>query len=131
MVEPFINLKGMASEAIDFYEGVFGGTDKKIMRFSDMPGNTASDNMHGWVAHGIITLCGTVFHFSDTRLDVTAGTIVSLMLHFDTIEELMQAYQKLSSGGETLMEPQPQFYAKMYTWVKDKFDVEWQLICEK
>lgn len=30
MIEPYLNLKGQASEAIDFYEGVFGGIRDKF-----------------------------------------------------------------------------------------------------
>ncbi|MDR1616359.1 MAG: hypothetical protein LBR98_05045 [Syntrophomonadaceae bacterium] len=40
MIEPYIMFNGQASEAIDFYEKVFHGTNKRIMRWGDAPGNT-------------------------------------------------------------------------------------------
>ena len=40
MVKPFITFKGDANEAINFYEKVFNGTDKKVMHYGDMPSNS-------------------------------------------------------------------------------------------
>jgi len=119
--------------AIDFYEVVFGGTNKKVMRLSEMPINPdfpISDNMKDWVAYAEIILRGTVFHFSDAQPDTITNGIISLMTRFDTIEALMETYDKLLDGGAALMEPAPQSYAKMFTWVRDKFGIDWQLICE-
>jgi len=133
MIEPYLNLKGRSNEAIDFYEAVFDGTDKKIMRLSEMSANPdfpIPENMKDWVAYAEITLRGTVFHFSDTQPDTVTNGIISLMTRFDTIESLMETYGKLLDGGAALMEPAPQSYAKMFTWVRDKFGIDWQLICE-
>jgi len=133
MIEPYLNLTGRSNEAIDFYEAVFCGADKKIMRLSEMPTNPhfpIPDNMKDWVAHATITLRGTTFHFSDTQPNTVTDGIISLMTRFDTIESLMETYGKLLNGGVVLMEPSPQSYAKMFAWVRDKFGIDWQLICE-
>ena len=133
MVEPFLNLKGKSSEAIIFYENIFGGVDKKVMAFSDMPtdpNHPIPEHMKTWIAHAEMSIRGTVFHFSDTQPDALANGMISLMLRFDTVDELMEMYHKLIDGGVALMEPEPQFYAKLFGWVRDKFDIDWQLICE-
>ena len=133
MVEPYINFQGRANEAMDFYESVFNGTNKKVMAFSDMPADLNSpvpDHMKNWVGHGEMTIRGTVFNFSDTQPDTVIGGMVSLMIRFDTFEEVADTYNKLTDGGEALMELMPQFYAKAFAWVRDKFGVDWQLICE-
>ena len=37
MLQPFITFQGNAAEAADFYEDVFWGTGKEIMRWGEMP----------------------------------------------------------------------------------------------
>lgn len=133
MVEPYINLKGQASDAVEFYERVFGGENKRVMRFSDMPANPdfpVPDHMKDWIGHAEMTIRGTVFNFSDTQPDTVTNGIISLMVRFDTVEEITETYNKLLEGGQALMELTPQFYAKSFGWVRDKFGVDWQLICE-
>jgi PhnB protein len=83
-----------------------------------------------------MTICGTDVNFSDTDSDFHAPEIfapscfISLALHFDSEEKLHIAYESLSDGGQVLMELAPQFFAKMYAWVQDKFGVSWQLILD-
>lgn len=133
MVEPYINFNGQANEAIDFYENVFSGTNKKVMLFSDMPAdpnNPLPDNIKNWVGHAEMTIRGTVFNFSDTQPFANPGDMISLMVRFSAVEEITEIYNKLLDSGVALMELEPQFYAKAFAWVKDKFGVGWQLICE-
>lgn len=132
MVEPYLYLKGKCCEAIDFYETVFGGKDKQVMRFKDMPSNPefpVAEEMKELVVHGEITLADTRFSFSDTNEDVVPGNLISLTIRLSTPDEVTKVYNKLKDGGEILMELAPQFFSRMYGWVKDKYGVSWQLIC--
>ncbi|KLU58743.1 hypothetical protein CEB3_c47600 [Peptococcaceae bacterium CEB3] len=134
MIEPYIMFNGQASEAIDFYEKVFHGTNKRVMRWSDAPPapHYPVDVMKKeWVLHGEIELCGTNFSISDCDQVFQSTHFMSLMVRLDTPEEVRRIYGELQAdGGKVLMEIEPTFYAKMYAWVQDKFDVSWQLICE-
>ena len=131
---PFITFQGQAASAIDFYEQVFGGTNKEIMRWCDAPGaSDVSEKMKDKVLYGKMTICGTDMMFSDTDPDFhapqafTASCFISLAISFDSENALRDAYEKLSDGGVVLMEIGPQFFAEMYAWVQDKFGVTWQL----
>lgn len=134
MVEPYLNLSGKSGEAIDFYEKVFQGQGKQIMRFKDAPPNPdfpIPENMKEWVLHAEMMICGTKFNFSDTQEDVVPGNMISLAVRLATADEVTAVFNQLKEGGEILMKLAPQFYSPMYGWVKDKYGVGWQLICEQ
>lgn len=133
MIEPYLNFNGQAAEAVDFYEAVFGGTDKKIFRFEEMRDNPAAPSLNGeegWIDHAELTVNGTKINFCDMRMPAAPSDMVSLMLHCETPEELAEIYKRLMAEGTAIMEMGPQFFARMYAWVRDKFGVGWQLICE-
>jgi PhnB protein len=137
MLQPFITFQGQAGEAIDFYEEVFSGTGKEIMRYSDIPADPAmppiAENMKDKVMYAKMTVCGTDMMFSDTDPEFHApetfarSCMISLAMNFESEDALRAAYEKLKDGGFVLMEIGPQFFAKMYAWVADKFGVTWQL----
>ncbi len=134
MIEPYIMFNGQASGAIDFYERVFCGTNKRVMRWGDAPASSeypADAMKKDWILHGEINLCGTNFSIADCDQDFPPSHFVSLMARLSTPEEVQRVYNELQAdGGQVLMEIAPQFYAKMYAWVQDKFGVSWQLICD-
>ncbi|MDR1238316.1 MAG: VOC family protein [Propionibacteriaceae bacterium] len=139
MIQPFITFEGQAAAAMDFYERVFDGTNKQIMRWSDLPPNPEApppEKMSDQVLYGRMTICGTDVNFSDTDPDFHAPEVfaqscfISLALHFESEKELRATYAALSEGGTVLMEIAPQFFAEWYAWVQDKFGVTWQLICD-
>lgn len=37
----------------------------------------------------------------------------------------------MESGGTALMELEPQAFVKMFAWLREKFGVDWQFICDK
>jgi len=133
MVEPYLNLSGKSSEAIDFYERVFHGQAKQVMYFKDAPQNPdfpVPNEIKDYVLHAEMIICGTKFNFSDTQEDVVPGNMISLAVRLATADKVTSVFDQLKEGGEVLMELAPQFYSPMYGWVKDKYGVGWQLICE-
>lgn len=135
MIEPYFSFNGQAREAMEFYEKVFGGTNISIFKFSDMVQNHENpipEHMKGWVGHGEMTICGTIVNFGDfLEPTVSPGDSLTLMIRFNTADEVTEIFNKLvSDGGTALMELSPQFYAKLFGWVKDKYEIGWQLICE-
>jgi PhnB protein len=135
MIEPYIMFNGQASAAIDFYEKVFPGANKRVMRRGDAPGNAGDCPVDAMkkdrVLHGEIELCGTNFSVSDCDQVFRTTHFMSLMVRLDTPEEVRRIYDELrADGGQVMMEIEPTFYAKMYAWVQDKFGVSRQLICD-
>lgn len=134
MITPFINFSGRCNEAITFYERVFNGQDKRIMRYKDAPPNPdfpIPDSMKEYVLHAEMTICGTKVSFSDTQQGIIPGNMISLAINFPTVDEVQDTFHKLKEEGEILMELSPQFFSPMYGWVKDKFGISWQIICQE
>lgn len=124
-VATFLMFDGRAEEAINFYTSLFA--DSSIARVehsgADGPG------MSGAVAQAAFTLKGTVFMAIDSPVKHHFGFTpsMSLFVHCDSIEELDNAYHKLTEGGEVLMPPGEYPFSKRYCWVNDRFGVSWQL----
>lgn len=134
MVTPFLNFSGRCGEAIDFYEKVFNGQNKKVMRFKDAPPNPdfpITAETENLVLHAEMEICGTKVNFSDTEEGTVSGNMISLAVDFPSEDEVQHVYNMLSEGGEVLMELSPQFFSPLYAWVKDKFGIGWQIICRK
>lgn len=134
MVTPYLYFAGQAAEAVDFYEKVFNGQGKRILRFGDAPPNPhfpVSEQQKNLVMHAEMTISGTKMSFSDTQTETGKGGMISLAADFNTEQEVREAFEQLKDGGKVLMELAPQFFSPMYGWVLDKFGISWQLICLK
>lgn len=134
MIEPYISMKGNAGEAIDFYEKVFNGRDKLVMRYKDAPPNPqfpVPEHMKDLVLHSDLNIAGTKIHLSDGQRDLIPGNMISFAVNFSSPDEVEAVYNKLKEGGEVLMELGPQFFSPMYAFVRDKYGIGWQLIYMK
>lgn len=56
---------------------------------------------------------------------------ISFFIGCETEEEIDTLYEKLSDGGNVLMEFAKYPFAEKYAWVNDKFGVSWQMILAK
>lgn|GEM_PF-276732 len=134
MVEPFLNLNGKCNEAIDFYEKVFDGQKKTIMRYKEAPPNPyypIPDELKDLILYAEMNIKGTNVHFSDTQQNVVPGNMISMAITLASVEEVTSTFNQLKVEGEILMELEPNFFSPMYGWVKDKYGVGWQLICQR
>jgi PhnB protein len=132
MVEPYLSFGGNCAEAIDFYEKVFSGTDKQVMRYKDappIPGNVMPAEILERVMHAEMTIAGTHFSFSDNPEAIVPGNNMSLMVRCTDPEDVQRYFAGLKDGGVIKMDLGPQFFARQYAWVVDRFGVHWQLIC--
>lgn len=131
MVTPYLNFAGQAGEAIEFYEKVFHGQYKHVMRYGDAPPDPEfpiREEDKELVLHAEMTISGTKINFSDTQDTVSEGSMISLAVDFLTEDEVREAFDQLKEGGEVLMELAPQFFSPLYGWVIDKYGVSWQVI---
>lgn len=133
MIEPYIYLNGNCEEAIDFYEKVFEGTEKKIMYYKDMPQNPdypVPEVLKDKVLHAEMTIYGTRVSFSDIEEKVNPSLMISLAVRFSNPDYVVGTFNQLKEGGEVFMALGKQFFSPMYGWVKDKYGISWQLISD-
>lgn len=133
MVTPYLNFNNNASEAISFYEEIFGGTNKKVMLYKDAPPNpefNLPDEMIDLIMHAEMDIENTKFHFSDTFQNTTVGDMISFAVTVASAERVIELTNRLKVGGTVIVEAEPAFFSPMYGWVKDKYGIGWQLMSQ-
>jgi PhnB protein len=128
ILNPYLNFDGNAREAIEFYQGVFGG-ELNIMTFGDM-GATEHEgqglDVNG-VMHGQLTTPeGFTLMASDNPPGVTGQTPNGhLSLSGDESDLLHGYWDKLVDGGTVDVPLEKAPWGDEFGQVKDKFGVNW------
>ncbi|MGH2734159.1 MAG: VOC family protein [Actinomycetota bacterium] len=124
-LNPYISFDGNARQAMEFYEGVFGGT-LTLNTFGeygakDSPG--ADNIMHGMLeTDGGFTLMG-----ADTPPgeEFNPGNNISVSLSGDDAGELRGYWEKLSDGGTVTVPLEKQMWGDEFGTCVDQFGVTW------
>ena len=125
-LNPYINFKSNAREAIQFYHSVFGGkltmsTFKEFHASQD----PAEDNL---IMHAELeTENGMTLMASDTpdRMEYHPGNNISVSLSGDNEAALTAYFQKLSNGGMVSMPLAKAPWGDSFGMCTDKFGVGW------
>ena len=127
-LNPYLNFKGNARQAMEFYHSVFGGKlDLTSYKDGGMSRNQTDENqiMHAMlVTDSDMTLMG-----SDVPdgMEYTQGTNVSISLSGDNDAELSGYYEKLSDGG-TIQEPLTAApWGDKFGMIIDAFGIRWMV----
>lgn len=125
-LNPYLNFRDNAREAMEFYQGVFGGeltmTTFKEFNVSQDP---AEDDK---IMHGMLEAPnGIVLMGADTpdRMDHTPGGSISVSLSGDDETELRGYYDKLKAGGTETMPLEKAPWGDSFGMVKDRFGIDW------
>ena len=100
-LNPYLNLNGTARQALEFYQGVFGG-ELNIMTFGDMGAADASDA--GKIMHGQLeTSAGYTLMVADvpSHMEYQAPAGFSVSLSGDDGDALRGYFEQLAAGGVT------------------------------
>ncbi len=124
-LNPYIGFSDNAREALEFYQGVFGGT-LDINTFGDFGAARSPDDadkvMHGkLVADNGFTLMG-----ADT-METPAGSRITISLSGDDDADLRGYWEKLSDGGEISVPLEKQVWGDEFGQCTDKFGVGWMV----
>ena len=128
-LNPYLNFRGRAREALDFYHGVFGG---ELVTSTFAEGGMGEDPAEqDLIMHGMLTgSSGLVLMGSDTpeRMGYTKGEnefSVSLSGEADADAELTGYWQGLSDGA-TIREPLVEApWGAKFGMLTDRFGVNW------
>ncbi|MDR1245437.1 MAG: VOC family protein [Clostridiales Family XIII bacterium] len=119
----FTNCK--TEEAINYYAANFG--DAKIENLERWTGDDPMGPA-GKVRSAFFTIKGATFRFMDSEGHAHSLTpSTSIFVNCDDEAELRRAREMLTDGGFELMELGEYPFAKLYTWVQDRFGLTWQL----
>ena len=127
-LNPYLNFKDNARQAMEFYKNVFGGElvmqTFKEFQASDDP-SEADKIMHAQLEADN----GIIFMAADTpnRMEYRDGSNISISLSGDNHPELKTFFEKLSAGG-TVTQPLEQApWGDSFGMLTDKFGVNWMV----
>jgi PhnB protein len=124
-LNPYIGFKDDARQAMEFYQGVFGG-DLDINTFGEF-GDQDNPNL---VMHATLeTPAGFTLMASDTPpgMEHQAGSAISVSLSGDDEGELRGYWDALSDGGQVTMPLEKQMWGDVFGMVADKYGVAWMV----
>ena len=124
-LNPYLNLNGTARQALEFYQGVFGG-ELNIMTFGDMGAADASDA--GKIMHGQLeTSAGYTLMVADvpSHMEYQAPAGFSVSLSGDDSDALRGYFEQLSVGGTVTMPLQKQVWGDEFGMCVDQFGISW------
>ena len=125
-LNPYLNLRGNAREAMGFYEGVFGGK-LNVSTFADY--HAASDpSENDLVMHADLEGPeGIRFMAADTpiKMEYRPGTNFSMSLSGDEEAELRGYFEKLAEGGSVTMPLEKAPWGDIFGMCTDRFGISW------
>jgi PhnB protein len=125
-LNPYLNFKDNAREAMEFYRTVFGGKlDLNTFKENNASEDPSEDDK---IMHSMLEADnGITFMAADTpnRMEYRPGTNMAMSLSGDDDAELSGYFEKLSAGG-TVREPLTVApWGDKFGMVTDRFGIEW------
>ena len=125
-LNPYLNFRSDAREAMEFYEGVFGGK-LTIATFKDYHVST-DPGEDDKVMHAVLEIDDdTAIMAADTPngMEHAPGTNFSLSLSGDDEGELRGYFEKLAVGGAVAMALDKAAWGDTFGMLTDRFGVRW------
>ena len=128
-LNPYISFAGNARQALEFYEGVFGGT-LTVNTFGEYGGGGDDAPDPNQIMHGQLeTASGYTLMCSDTPpgMSYNPGDTMTISLSGDDAEELRGYWEKLSAGGTVMMALELQMWGDEFGMLIDQFGIPWMV----
>jgi PhnB protein len=138
-VNVYLNFPGNTEEAFNFYKDVFGKEfEGGIMRFSDMPQSENTPPVPDDTKNLVMHVCLNIY--DDFRLmgsdapqsmgyNVNIGNNVYISIDPKSRQEAHKLFDALSAGGIIEQELQDMFWGDYFGSLRDKFGVQWMIVC--
>jgi PhnB protein len=126
-LNPYISFADTARQALEFYQGVFGG-DLSLSTFGET--GAAEEAYADKIMHGQLeTPAGYTLMASDTPpgMERTEGSTISISLSGDDSDELRGYFAKLSEGGAVTMPLEKQMWGDEFGMCVDPFGIAWMV----
>lgn len=127
-IHSFLMFEGKAEEAMNTYTSLFD--QSKIINITRYEANQSGPE--GSVMMAKFSIKGQEFMASDSYVKhaFTFTPSISMFVTCDSVEEIDDAFEKLSEGGQILMPLDAYPFSSRFGWINDKFGVSWQLSLE-
>jgi len=128
-LNPYINLRGTARDALEFYRSVLGGS-VEISEFSSFPDMGVPADEQSQVMHGQLTTDdGFVLMVSDvpSTMEYEAPAGFSVSISGEDAAKLEGFWNGLSDGGAVVMPYETPPWGGRFGMLKDRFGVDWMV----
>ena len=126
-LNPYISFPGNAREAMEFYQGVFGGalTMNTFGEYGAQDAPEADKIMHGLLE----TDSGLAIMGADNPpgTELNPGDNVAVSLSGDDADELRGYWEKLSDGGSVSVPLEKQMWGDEFGMCVDRFGTSWMV----
>jgi PhnB protein len=126
-LNPYIGFESDARQAMEFYQGVFGGTlnINTFGEFGNQNPAEADKVMHAQLE----TDNGFTLMASDTPAGMqrNPGDTITISLSGDDAEALRGYWEKLSDGGNVTMPLEKQMWGDEFGMCVDRFGIPWMV----
>ena len=126
-LNPYLSFRGNARQAMEFYQGVFGGTLRlnTFGEFNPEAGPIADQIMHGMLE----TPSGYTIMGADTPPEMAhnPGDNITVSLSGDDSTELRGYWDKLSASGEVSVPLEKQTWGDEFGACVDRFGIPWMV----
>ena len=133
-LSPYLEFDGNGMEAAQYYCDKLGGEMVMAMKFGDMPEQPdwVTEEMKERLAHATIKFGDNLIMLSDTagQEPFQGHHGVTLQMAVDSVEAGETLFNELAGDGEVRMPFGPQFWAKGFGMLRDKFGVQWMVNCD-
>jgi len=127
-LNPYINFKDNARQAMEFYHSIFGGK-LQMSTFKEYNASRSPDDDNK-IMHGLLeTNTGLTLMGADTPDGMThaPGANFSISLSGDDQAELSGYFRKLAAGGQVMMPLEQAPWGDTFGMLTDKFGVPWMV----
>lgn len=126
-VAPFITLTGgRAKEAAEFWAGAFPEAQLLAMNLVGPGEEQPEGNVRLAIVQIGITRLRIIDAPQEAGFALSSG--LSIFIEVNDASDVDDIHGKLSDGGQALMPPDAYPFAARFTWVVDRFGVNWQII---
>lgn len=125
-LDPYLNFRGNAREAMEFYKGVFGG-NLTISTFGEFQAPTEPSEADLVMHADLEGPEGIRFFAADapSHMTFTPGTNFSMSLSGESEDELRGYFDKLSAGGSVTMPLEKAPWGDTFGMLTDRFGTQW------
>lgn len=136
IITPNFNFAGNCEEAIKLYQKAFNARLACLLRYSEADKNdwnrVLTKEQQNYIYHAEIFINDQRIMMCDNMdVDLVKSTSLSLVVTFDTKEEVINAYDVLKEGSETIYPIHSTTYSSCEVVFIDKFGFRWGLMTEQ
>jgi PhnB protein len=125
---PYLIFNGKAKEALEYYKDILEGEIAGLQTFGEADYPTPPE-IDEHVMHARFEKEDLLIMVSDSfpGHEIHTGNNISLVLEFESEDEVHKIYDRLTSKGKVHMELQDTFWGAKYAKVEDPFGITWDL----